>query len=371
MGFATVVALSAGAVISTLGVNTHLDFQNAPSPTIHSSAISYLGFKHLRDSYRKSTDISLWTQVHNDTGATFDDYMPEGSTTGETDALNLVPSIFQLGLLDSIEGGNEEDDAYAINLGNSIAWTANFQQQVYNMGYELGLPVINMSFGSGWTATNNWHGDYDKVGDLSPYCTYANAHTYPLPGQGTDTTIKRLNSDALLAAASRPVVTTEIGWDTAKFTALDQAKFALDAVFDGVKDHDARMYYYALFDDNSAKFGLMNADGTPKQAGQALHNLTTILADTGGPISSSLTYDLSGTTTNDNSLLMVKSNGTFELAVWNETDAVHYVAVTLTKPSTEMKIYDPIVGNVSAHIGTNTVSVGLYPNHPMIIEITP
>ena len=41
----------------------------------------------------------------------------------------------------------------------------------------MGLPVINMSFGSGWTAANNWHGDYDKVGNLSPFADYANAHT--------------------------------------------------------------------------------------------------------------------------------------------------------------------------------------------------
>ena len=30
-----------------------------------------------------------------------------------------------------------------------------------------------MSFGAGWTAANDWHGDYPKVGNLSAYTNYA------------------------------------------------------------------------------------------------------------------------------------------------------------------------------------------------------
>ena len=63
-------------------------------------------------------------------------------------------------MLNYIEGGNEEDDSYPQSLGNTLAVTAQFQQQVYAMGQQDGLPVINMSFGAGWTAANNWEGDY-------------------------------------------------------------------------------------------------------------------------------------------------------------------------------------------------------------------
>ena len=65
----------------------------------------------------------------------------------------------------------------------------------------------------------------------------------------------------------RPVITTEIGWDNNTFTQADAARFALDAVFDGIKDGDVKTYFYALFDDGSGKFGLMNQDGTAKPAG--------------------------------------------------------------------------------------------------------
>ena len=50
-----------------------------------------------------------------------------------------------------------------------------------------------MSFGSGWTAANNWQGDYGEVGNLSAYANYANAHTYPNPGQLPNATIEALN----------------------------------------------------------------------------------------------------------------------------------------------------------------------------------
>ena len=107
-----------------------------------------------------------------------------------------------------------------------------------------------MTFGAGWTADNNWQGNYDKVGDLSAYTDYANAHTYPGIGQSVDSAIQRLNGLAHLAAASRPVITTEIGWDENQgFTQADIAKYALDATMDGIKDGDVKTYFYALFDD--------------------------------------------------------------------------------------------------------------------------
>jgi len=374
MGFTTVAALTTAAVLNTIGVNTHLDsfnygYQNL---AVTSAAINYLGVKNLRDCYRHSWDMPLWSQVAAATGARFDDYMGRGSTAGDVADLAFVPSLAALNLLNFVEGGDENDTAPALAAGNSIAWTAAFQQQVYATGHSLGLPVINMSFGAGWTATNNWHGNYDKVGDLSAYADYGNAHTYPGVGQMTDKIIKALNADALLAAWSRPVITTEIGWDTAKFDPQAAARFTLDAVFDGIKDGDVKMYFYALFDDGAGKFGLMNSDGSPKPAGLALHNLTTILADTGAPLSGSLSYSLTGTTANDNSLLMRKSSGAFELAVWNEIDVAHTVTLTLSAAAQRVSIYDPMIGTTAIATQSSAGTVGIpVADHPVIIEILP
>ncbi len=142
------------------------------------------------------------------------------------------------GILNAIEGGDEEDDSYPQSLGNTLAATAQVQQQLYALGQQLGLPVINMSFGSGWTAANDWEGDYGAVGNLSAYATYANAHTYPNAGQLPGAAIAQLNADAKLAASSRPVMTTEIGWTTTSFSESAIAQYVVDAAFDGIADGD-------------------------------------------------------------------------------------------------------------------------------------
>src|SRR6266404_3490662 len=207
MSLSTSKAVSVDTVTSSIGVNTHLDFSNYgyTNLSITEAAINYLGLKNLRDSADDPNTLGptgSWQQIANATGAKFDDFMTEGSPSADIRDLSYVSQLAAQGILNFVEGGNENDNAYAIGQGNSIAWTANFQQQVYATGHALGLPVINMSFGSGWTATNNWHGNYDKVGDLSAYADYGNAHTYPGVGQMTDKIIKALNADALLAAWS-------------------------------------------------------------------------------------------------------------------------------------------------------------------------
>jgi serralysin len=377
MALSTTKAVSTIAVVNSLGVNTHLDYPNSAysNLAVDAAAINYLGIKNLRDTSDNPNTVGptgSWQQIANATGAKFDDYMITGSPALDVACLAYAQKLAAQGILNYIEGGNENDLPAAIAQGNSIAWTASFQQQVYATGHALGLPVINMSFGAGWTPDNNWQGNYDKVGDLSAYADYANAHVYPTVAQLPDATIQRLNVDAKLAAASRPVIITEMGWNDSLFTQADVARFTLDAVFDGIKDGDVKSYFYALFNDSTGRYGLMNADGTAKPAGTALHNVTTILADSGAARSDSLTYGLTGTTLNDNSLLMEKSNGTFQLALWNEKDAAHSVTLSLGAAAQTVRIYDPLTGTASLSTYSNTSSVTLtVPNHPVIVEIVP
>ena len=55
--------------------------------------------------------------------------------------LGFVQQLAKEGILESIEGGNEEDDSYPASLGNTLQVTAQFQQQLYALGKELGLPA--------------------------------------------------------------------------------------------------------------------------------------------------------------------------------------------------------------------------------------
>jgi hypothetical protein len=372
-------AVSAAALLDTLGINTHLDFDAYGYQTLATvdSNIEYLGVKLIRDSAETATDAQIWLQVAQATGAKFDDYIAETSSAGMATDLGYVTQLAQEGILASIEGGDEEDDSYPASLGNTLQLTAQFQRQVYALGRELGLPVINMSFGSGWTAANDWEGDYGTVGNLAAYSTYANAHTYPNAGQLPGDSIQQINALAEMAASGQPVMTTEIGWSTVDFGETTIAKYVLDAAMDGIMDGDTGMYFYALYDDGSGNWGMFNANGTPRPAATALHDLTALLADTGANAATfkpgALNYTLSGTQSGDNSVLIEKSNGSFWLSLWNETEAAnspHTITVNLGEQATTVVEYDPLTGTSAIETWSNVSSVQVpVPDHPVLLEI--
>jgi hypothetical protein len=299
--------------------------------------------------------------------------MAEGSPAAVAFDLSLIPGLYSQGILEFLEGGNEEDDPYAVAQGNSIALAQQFQiNSVYPTGRSLSLPVLLESFGSGWTATNNWHGDYDKVGDMSAYADYGNAHTYPLVTQKPINTIARLNGDAKLAAPSRPVITSEIGYGVVAFGENTRTDWLLDSIFDGIKLGDIKMYIYALYDDSSGQWGVMNNDGTARKSGQSIHNLMQLLADSGS-LHDSYTFALAGNTANDNVLVMEKSGGIFWLAFWNEIDAPHAVTFSATAvPHLPMKLFDPELGTAAIRAASHTNSITFtVPAHPLLLEIKP
>ena len=81
MPLITSVAVVASAFVSTLGVNTHIDFNQYGYNNLTNvqNALVYLGVQNVRDSGTKSTTLQTWSAVALGAGIKFDDYMPEGS----------------------------------------------------------------------------------------------------------------------------------------------------------------------------------------------------------------------------------------------------------------------------------------------------
>jgi len=399
MTFSYQTATSTQNFINSLGVNTHLDFSSYSNLSAVENAINYLGIKNLRDSAGASKDLGatgLWQQVANTTGAKFDAFATEGSVAAMQNSFNNGVALAKQGIVNFLEGGNEEDQSYAVSLGNSLATTANFQKTVYATAHSLGIPVINMSFGVGWGTSST--GDYGKVGDLSAYSNYANAHTYPGTANTPLSTLQTLNSDAKLAASSAPVITTEFGYytdgntaDHSNVSVTAQAKYTLDAVMDAFQQGDVRTYLYELLDEGGqtgnmeANFGLFYSNGSAKPVATAIHNLTTLLADHGGSFTpGQLSYSLSGLQSTDHSLLMEKSDGSFWLSLWNEARvqsatsysavgvANHTVTLSLARNASQVQVFDPLTGTgaIQTASNTGTVSVSL-PDHPILVEIIP
>lgn len=363
-------AVAASSFVDSLGINTHIDFNNYGYQDLGTveAAIQYLGVTNLRDSASNGGDANSWLQIAQATGAKFDDYIGQTSPDGMQMELGLIPQLAQEGILNFVEGGNEEDDAYPTSLGNNMYIAAQFQQQIYSTAQQYGLPAINMSFGAGWTSANNWQGDYGDVGDLSGIADYGNAHTYPNPGQAAGNAMQQLNGLAKMAAGSRPVITTEMGWDNGGSV----GQFVVQSALDGMLYGDAKTYFYALFNDMSGAFGLMNSDGSPTAAGVALHNLTSMLSDNGGSFTpGSLDYSLGGTQGGDNSLLLQKSDGSDWIALWNETAGDHAVTLNLGATASQIQVFDPVTGTSSiqsaSDTGNITVDLG---SDPLLIEVT-
>lgn len=367
-------AVSAASMVSALGVNTHLDFgaygyQNLSTVE---AAINYLGIKTLRDSPESAADVGAsgsWQQIAAATGAKFDAYIPEGSPAQMAASLTLMKELASQHILSAMEGGNEEDDPYAIQSGNSLSYTAGFQSQVYQAAHAAGLPAINMSFGQGWTSANNWQGDYGTVGNLDAVTDYANGHVYPGTA-GPMSGLQLIQTDAALTAPGKPLIDTEFGYDTSVVSQATAAAYSLDGIFDAQKLGITGLYFYALFNDASGNFGLMNSNGTPTAAGTAVHDLTTLLADPGATASfkpGSLAYTLTSST-GDNSFLMQKSDGSYWIAVWNENAGAH--TDTLTLPgAAKISVFNPLTGTAAVSLTSGTAVNLSLSNAPLLVEV--
>src|SRR3954453_17359358 len=133
-------AVRANDFVSTLGINTHLNsgaFGYGDLPAVE-AAINYLGVKNIRDSAASIYDAQTWLHVANATQAKFDDYIGETSPAGMVQGLGYFGALAAEGILNFVEGGNEEDDDWPVSLGNSLGITAVFQQQLYAAGHALG-----------------------------------------------------------------------------------------------------------------------------------------------------------------------------------------------------------------------------------------
>jgi len=185
--------------------------------------------------------------------------------------------------------------------------------------------------------------------------------------------------------ASIPRVTTETGWGTCgngSLSEVKQAAILLDTYFDQFARGWSFTYWYEMRDneggDTSCE-GIYNADGTPKLAAVALHNLTAMLADphpgTSAAADLSYTIPAEATVPTVHDMLLTKSDGSLWVAVWDERAAgSDQVTVNFAAPHATIEVYDPMIAGmtVPAPVQTlsnaNTVSLTLS-DHPVLISV--
>ena len=402
------VAMRAADFQASLGVDVHLDYWDTsyglsngsgPNTPLVAASIAYLGITNIRIGVPTAQTLpeieALMAQ-----GIKFDVLMPSTSSSSML-AAQLAAIAPIAGSVVAIEGPNE------VNLTSDFSWNgqtglaagAAYQQALYAAVRAdptlAGKPVYALTLG-GVGADG-----YTGLGNLSADATDGNMHVYYVNGTPPDSTIQYALGLASIATPSDPTVITETNYTSApnitgSVSNAVQASYDLDLLMDATKDGVAATYLYELLDEapdpndtnNELHYGLFNSDGTPKPAATGIHNLLQILGDSGANASSfttgALGYSVTGLPASGDSLLLEKSTGAYDLAVWAEPEIWNVstgsaiaatpraVTVSFSTTQAEVKIFDPLLGTTAIADDKNVSSITLsVTDHPLIIEVEP
>lgn len=383
--------------IDNIGINVHLSYTDGDYKDYAAviADLNYLGISLVRDRVPNPNTNGGGGKNYGylaDAGIRFD----LNATAAGTDFAGTMALIEKFvaahpGSVVAIEGANEVDTnpvSYDGLTGTAaaVALQRDIYDYVHSSSTLSGIEVWDLTGISGGT-------DYADV---------SNVHTYPRNGNQPQDRLSLTIDAALAAHAERPLVITEGGYYTLPgygWGGVDEAtqsvytiNYLLDAVSQGV----SMTFLYQLLDaytdttgTNIEKhFGLFDSDNNAKQAAVALHNLTTILSDTGSTATSfatdTLDYDVSGWNSYGHSYLFEKSDGTFDIALWYELDiwdevnlkpiATTGVTVDLTLGSyyRVVEVFDPQQGTTPIAIYHDVDHLSLLVNqHALIVELEP
>ena len=428
-GAAGTTAVSANDFLNSIGVCVHVQHGQDASKLV--APLKYLGVRNVRDGADQNYDMSGLITLHQQAGVRvafgpgsgasdrFLDRRSGRTNNALTATIAAARQLAQAGALLAVEGPNEPNNFGGVTYQGQTSGVTNgtwmpvakFQRDLYRavksdavlkrypvfgaseMGAEtddVGLQFLTIPPGANCLMPNG-----------TRYADYANVHNYvcghikglvdnqafqaasPANVPGFDglfanhgnTWRKHFAGYPESRLAALPKVTTETGWWTDNTISGDdiQGKVFLNVFLDQCKAGWKHTFIYEMMDDPDGSCGFYKSDyATARKSADYLHNLTTILADAGSlPTPGELNYSISGQPATVHDLLLQKSNGAFELAVWGEeAKGTNRVTVNLGGTCASVKIYDPTIDVSPVQTLSNASSVPLaLSDHPVIIEI--
>lgn len=383
-------------------------------------AAKYLGLRWLRVGYESNIPVADLIELHKQTGVRFS----YGLMSGGTDIARLLAGARELAAADALLAleGNNEPNNWGVTYqgeagGRDRSWlpVAKLQRDLYAavksdpvltkypvwsisesgaQSDNVGLQFLTIPAGAGCLMPDGtryadaanchnymthpaWPGLHDnqtwiaadptsacKVDGL--YGNYGRTWRRHYPGY----------SEADLAAL--PKVTTETGVTVdGPITEQVQATLYLDVFLAQFKRGWSYTCIYLLRDRTdeagNQAFGFYRPDYSPRPAATWLHNLTTILADNGSARpNGALAYSIPNQPATVHDLLLQKSDGTFELVLWDErfTGGSDDVTISLGASRAEVRVYDPTAGAAPVKTLTPVGSISLtLSDHPVIVEM--
>lgn len=394
-------AMTVNRFVDGIAVNTHVNYTDGAYANLKNvrDDLVWLGVSHVRNAAPGgSAPISSYIYLAR-AGIKFD-FTVRPDVTQSLAEITRVAAVSP-GSIEAVEGFNEIDNwpvTYRGLKGDAAGLAA--QQAIYAFVHGdaslAGVPVYDLT---GY--------DLQHVTSRTGAADYANQHVYPQNGEQPG---YNANGDAWMGAGIKglakmglPMVITEFGyfslpqsgWYQIGVDEESQAKGVLNGVFDAATSNVSRLYLYELLDekadprgvDAGMHYGLFSFDNRAKPAAFALHNLIAILKanDDTAPQrgdAKALHYTLSDLPPSARSLLLHKADGTFVLALWNETpfwdrargtplsSAPVPVTVDLGRTATRVTVYDPLSGTMAIETQQNVKQLRVdVPDHPVLLNV--
>ncbi len=384
-------------VIDSFGIDTHIDYTDGKYSNIAEvvKALGYLGLDTVRD-HAPTPASDPYGQGHlgdaADAGVKF--VFVSGRDDTPATVVQRLHAFVEAhpGSIVGIEGPNEVNNwpvAYKGLSGEAAALA--YQKDLFNAVNTdpllKDIPVLGFT---GYTVASS--NDYTTI------------HTYAKEGDQPFSWVSRESGAQMRADPGKPLTITEIGYHTSLtadtnggWEGVDettQAKLLLNTLMDGAFLGSEGTFIYQLLDaysdpggaDQEKHFGLFRLDYTPKPAAMAIHNLTEILEDDGAAQATfnpgALNYTINGLPSTARSYLTEKSDGSYQIIIWNEPDiwnqttdkaiqaAATSVTVNLGGAFGTVQVYDPLTGDtpVKSFSDISSLNVDVV-DHPIIINI--
>jgi hypothetical protein len=415
-------ATQAGVFLDSIGVCAHVA-QGVDAPSQSATALSYAGIRNLRDDGNPDT-VGDWIAMHQSAGIR----LCVLSNQDVTSTIGMAKQLQAAGALLAVEGPNEPNNFPVTYEGATSSYdttfvpVAHFQRDLYAAVKAepslAGVPVFHSSEAGGSEPDNvglQFLTIPPDAGTTMPsgtqYADYANTHNYVcghsnslLDNTTWNASDPTLNGDwdgpyveyghtwhggfsgyPTADLVTLPKVTTETGWlttGTGAITEEQQARVFLNLYLAAFKRGFSYTFVYMLRDDPvQGYWGLFDTSYNPKTSGTYLHNLTTILADTGSPRApGKLDYSIASEPATVHDLLLQKSDGTFDLVVWDERaarssasgtpSATDSVTIALGTSRASVVLYDPTTGVAPTSTLHDVTSVPLtLSDHPVVLAL--
>jgi hypothetical protein len=414
-----VTALRATDFLNSLGANSAIDARGE-TLTNTRACVTYVGLRWIRSGNEGGVPISELIALHKETGVRYS----WGLDSGGSDIPKLIQTARPLaaaGALLSFEGPNEPNN-WGITYqgvkggGGANTWVpiAKLQRDLYSAvksdpvltkypvwgisedGAEtdnVGLQFLTIPAGADTVMPPGTQ--YSDAANVHNYIYHPNSpglednktwnaadptsacRVDGLYGEYGTTWAGHFPGYSAQALLTLPRVTTETGTTiggpvTEKIHGLNLLSMYLDQFKRGWSYTAVYLLRDRVDEAGNQQFGFYRPDYTPRLAAVYLHNLTTTLADRSTlPKPGRLAYTVAGETPTVHDMLLQKSDGTFDLIIWNEQlQGTTPVTVLLGKQQARVLVYDPTIGTMPVHSLTNAASIPLtLSDHPLVIAI--